>query len=212
MRKSRPGTQRKRVEILRAAATVFRRRGYHGASTGQIARALKMAKGNLYYYFRNKEEILYVCHDYSLGVILKELRAVEQSPLPPDRQLHRLIVSFVHLFIDVLHGTAWTLEVEALSPPLLRKIIAKRDRIDKGFRRILTNGMRSGVFVERDPKLLSFVIFGAINWIPRWYDPAGRATSHEIAQVFADCLVAGVQNADHLSLAAAGPRSRRRAG
>ena len=187
-------TERKRVEILRAAATVFRRRGYHGASIGQIARALKMAKGNLYYYFRNKEEILYVCHDYSLDVILKELKAVEASTLPPDRQMHRLIVSFVHLFIDVLHGTAWTLEVEALSPPLLKKVIAKRDRIDKGFRRILTAGMRIGAFAQRDPKLVAFVIFGAINWIPRWYDPAGPATSHEIAHVFADCLVAGLQN------------------
>jgi AcrR family transcriptional regulator len=153
-----------------------------------------MAKGNLYYYFRNKEEILYVCHDYSLDVILKELKTVEASTLPPDRQMHRLIVSFVHLFIDVLHGTAWTLEVEALSSPLLKKVIAKRDRIDKGFRRILTAGMREGVFANRDPKLVAFVIFGAINWIPRWYDPAGPATSHEIAHVFADCLVAGLQN------------------
>jgi AcrR family transcriptional regulator len=209
-RKARPRTLRKRIEILRAAATVFRRRGYHGASIGQIARALKMAKGNLYYYFRNKEEILFVCHDYSLGLILKELKAVEQSTLPPDRQMHRLIVSFVHLFIDVLHGTAWTLEVEALSPPLLKKIIAKRDRIDKGFRRILTTGMRTGVFAERDPKLVSFVIFGAINWIPRWYDPGGGATSHDIAGVFADTLVAGLQNADRMALVA-GPRARRRA-
>ena len=195
-------TERKRVEILRAAATVFRRRGYHGASIGQIARALKMAKGNLYYYFRNKEEILYVCHDYSLDVILKELKAVEASTLPPDRQMHRLIVSFVHLFIDVLHGTAWTLEVEALSPPLLKKVIAKRDRIDKGFRRILTAGMRTGVFAQRDPKLVAFVIFGAINWIPRWYDPAGPATSHEIAHVFADCLVAGLQNEEQMAFGA----------
>jgi AcrR family transcriptional regulator len=209
-RRSRPGTVRKRIEILRAAATVFRRRGYHGASIDQIARALNMGKGHLYYYFRNKEEILYVCHDYSLGLILKELKAVEQSTLAPDRQIHRLIVSFVHLFIDVLHGTAWTLEVEALSPPLLKKVIAKRDRIDKGFRRILTAGMRAGAFADRDPKLTSFVIFGAINWIPRWYDPAGHATSHEIAQVFADTLVAGLQNADSAALAVAA-RARRRA-
>jgi AcrR family transcriptional regulator len=209
-RQSRPGTVRKRIEILRAAATVFRRRGYHGASIGQIARALKMAKGHLYYYFRNKEEILYVCHDYSLGLILKELKTVEGSGLLPDRQIHRLIVSFVHLFIDVLHGTAWTLEVEALSPPLLKKVITKRDRIDKGFRRILMAGMRAGVFADRDPKLVSFVIFGAINWIPRWYDPAGRATSHEIAHVFADTLVAGLQNADSMPLGAV-PRTRRRA-
>ena len=194
MRQHRPGTLRKRVEILRAAAAVFRRRGYHGASIDQIASALKMAKGNLYYYFRNKEEILYVCHDYSLGLILKELKTVEQSTLPPDRQIHRLIVSFVHLFINVLHGTAWTLEVEALSPPFLKKVITKRDRIDKGFRKILTDGMKAGVFVRRDPKLVAFVILGSINWIPRWYDPAGHATSYEIANAFADYLVDGLQS------------------
>ena len=192
--RSHPRSERKRIEILRAAAGIFRRRGYHGASVDQIANALNMAPGNLYYYFRNKEEILYVCHDYSLGLILKELEDVEASDLPPDRQIHRLIVSFVHLFIDVLHGTAWTLEVEALSPALLKRIVARRDRIDKGFRTIISAGMRSGIFAERDPKLASFVIFGAINWIPRWYDPAGRATSDEIAQVFADYLVAGLQN------------------
>jgi len=205
-----PRGERKRIEILRAAAAVFRRRGYHGASVDQIARALNMAPGNLYYYFRNKEEILYVCHDYSLGLILNELKEVEQSQLTPDRQIHRLIVAFVHLFIDVLHGTAWTLEVEALSPPLLKKVIAKRDRIDNAFRAILTEGMRSGLFARRDPKLAAFVIFGAINWIPRWYDPAGRATSHEIAQAFADYLVAGLQNTNRMTLASvAGGRAGR---
>ena len=194
----KPGmrSERKRIEILRAAAGIFRRRGYHGASVDQIADALNMAPGNLYYYFRNKEEILYVCHDYSLGLILKELEDVEASDLPPDRQIHRLIVSFVHLFIDVLHGTAWTIEVDALSPPLLKKVIAKRDQIDRGFRRVLVAGMASGVFPERDPKLLSFAILGALNWIPRWYDAAGENTSHQIAQAFADYLVAGLQHRD----------------
>ena len=204
MDRARPRTARKRIEILRAAAAVFRRRGYHGASVDQIASALNMAPGNLYYYFRNKEEILYACHDYSLGLILKELKDVEESDLPPDRQMHRLIVAFVHLFIDVLHGTAWTLEVEALSPPLLKKVIVKRDRIDKGFRKIINDGVKSGVFARRDAKLVSFVIFGAINWIPRWYDPAGRATSHEIAQAFADYLVAGLRNSARATFAEAG--------
>jgi AcrR family transcriptional regulator len=211
MERDRPRSERKRIEILRAAAAIFRRRGYHGASVDQIASALNMAPGNLYYYFRNKEEILYVCHDYSLGLILKEIKDVERSDLPPDRQIHRLIVAFVHLFIDVLHGTAWTLEVESLSPALLKKVIAKRDRIDKGFRKIITEGMRSGLFAARDPKLVSFVIFGAINWIPRWYDPAGRATSHHIAQVFADYLVAGLQQSNRMTLAAIGSGRARRA-
>ena len=210
--------ERKRIEILRAAAGVFRRRGYHGASVEQIAGALNMAPGNLYYYFRNKEEILYVCHDYSLDLIVAELKAVTQSGLPPERQVHQLIVAFVHLFIDVLHGTAWTLEVEALSPALFRKVVAKRDRVDRGFRKILSQGMSGGAFAKRDPKLVSFVIFGAINWIPRWYDPAGGATSHEIAKAFADYLVAGLGNRPRAvraaippSLPVSAPAPRRRA-
>ena len=46
-----------RVDILKSAARAFRKLGYHGATVEQIAAALHMKKGNLYYYFRNKEEI-----------------------------------------------------------------------------------------------------------------------------------------------------------
>jgi len=189
---SLPKGTRMRLEILRAAAAAFRRRGYHGASVDQIARALHMTKGNLYYYFKNKEDILYVCHDYALDQILRELRTVERSGLPPDEKLRRLISTFVHMFIDVLHASAWTLEVEALSPPLLKKIIAKRDRIDRAFRQILAAGASTGVLRVRDAKLQTFAILGAINWIPRWYDSKGPATSDDIARVFAGYLVDGL--------------------
>ena len=67
------------MEILRSAAAAFRRRGYHGASVDQIARALHMTKGNLYYYFESKEEILYFCHDYSLDILLDLLRRTERG-------------------------------------------------------------------------------------------------------------------------------------
>ena len=192
MKHPHPPSARRRAEILKSAAAAFRHSGYHGASVDQIASALNMTKGNLYYYFKNKEEILYVCHDYSLDLVLKQLKDVERSQSSPDQKLHQLVRSFVHLFIDVLPGTVWTLDLEALSPPLLKKIIAKRDRFDRGVRRILKQGMDQGVFAPGNPKLLTFAIMGAINWIPRWFDPAGTAKSDEIAQVFADYLVTGL--------------------
>ena len=57
-------SQSTRVQILQSAATAFRKFGYHGATVEQIAASLRMKKGNLYYYFRNKEEILFACHQY----------------------------------------------------------------------------------------------------------------------------------------------------
>jgi len=190
---ARARTLERRVEILQSAAAAFRRRGYHGASMGEIARALHMTKGSLYYYFENKEEILFFCHDYSLDVLLEVLERVERSGGTPAARLRSLVESFVHHILDDLRGTAMTLDFQELSPPLLRRVIAKRDRFDKGVRRLLQEGMDAGAFAPGDPKLLTFAILGAVNWIPRWFDPGGPAGSEQIGRVFANYLVAGLE-------------------
>ena len=182
-----------RVEILKSAAAAFRRLGYHGATVEQIAAALHMKKGNLYYYFHNKEEILFACHQYSLERLLGLLDEIEHSGLTPEEQMRRLIDSFVHTILDELHGTALFLDLEALSPAHLKTIIVGRDRFDRGMRKVLEEGIRTGVFRQTDAKLLSFAILGAVNWIPRWYNPDGPASSQEIADRFADYLIAGLR-------------------
>ena len=182
-----------RVQILKSAAAAFRRVGYHGATVEQIAAALHMKKGNLYYYFRNKEEILFACHQYSLDRLLELLAEVEQSGLPADEKLRRLIVAFVHTILDELHDTALFLDLEALSPAHLKAVIVRRDRFDRGIRQVLEEGMATGAFAPDDPKLTSFAVLGAVNWIPRWFNPKGPASSQEIADAFADFLIAGMR-------------------
>ena len=102
-KRRRPGAARRgpprdinaatRVEILKSAAAAFRRLGYHGATVEQIAAALHMKKGNLYYYFRNKEEILFACHQYSLDRLLEaarrgraQRRRARREAAAPDRR------------------------------------------------------------------------------------------------------------------------------
>jgi len=186
----------RRIEILKSAAAAFRRRGYHGASVDEIASALEMTKGNLYYYFRNKEEILFACHDYSLDVLLALMTEVEADSSRPDEKLRRLILAFIHMMLDELQGTALTLDLQALSPPLLKRIIAKRDRFDRGMRDIVQHGMDQGLFRPGDPKMIGFAMMGAVNWITKWFDPAGPMTSEEIGQRFADYLVGGLLKSD----------------
>lgn len=183
----------RKIEILRSAVAAFRRRGFHGASMDEIARALGMQKGNLYYYFKSKEAILFLCHDYSLDILLQRLSEVERENAPPSVKLRQLIVAFVHMILDDLHGTALTMDLQALSPVHLTRVVAKRDRFDRGVRALIREGIRSGVFREGDPKLYAFAILGAANWITRWYDPKGAAGSNEIADAFADFLVGGLR-------------------
>lgn len=181
-----------RLEILKSAASAFRRRGYYGASVDEIASALHMTKGNLYYYFRDKEDILFACHEYALDLLLKMLQKVEDSSHPPQEKLRRVIVSFVHMMIDELRGTALTMDVQALSTSRRKSVIAKRDRFDRGIRRIIGEGIKKEIFRPVDPKLATFAILGSLNWIPYWFDPRGEASSVEISEEFAEHLIKGL--------------------
>ena len=182
-----------RVDILKSAAKAFRKLGYHGATVEEIAAALHMKKGNLYYYFKNKEEILFACHQYSLDQLTQILEGVQRGTASADQKLRQLIVAFVHTILDDLHGTALLLDLEALTPAHLKAVIARRDRFERGVREVLEEGMAAGTFAQGDPKLLAFALFGAVNWIPRWFKPQGPSTSQEIADRFADYLISGLR-------------------
>jgi AcrR family transcriptional regulator len=182
-----------RIEILKSAAAAFRKLGYHGATVEQIAAALHMKKGNLYYYFKNKEEILFACHEYSHDRLQELLDDAVRSTAPAEAKLRRLITGAVHVILDELHGTALLLDLEALSPAHLKAVIHRRDRFDRGMRLIIEEGMATGVFASGDPKLLGFAMLGALNWISRWFNPRGPSSSDEIATRFADYLIGGLR-------------------
>ena len=188
-----PASSDRRIEILKSAAAAFRRRGYHGASVDEIASALEMTKGNLYYYFKNKEEILFACHEYSNDKLLSLMAEVEAESSSPETKLRRLVLALIHLILDDLHGTALTLDPEALSPPLFKRITAKRDDFDHGIRAIIQLGIDQGTFRPGDPKMIEFAMMGAVNWIAKWFDPAGAMTSDQIGDAFADYLVGGLK-------------------
>ncbi len=183
----------RRLDILKSAAAAFRRRGYHGASVNEIASALAMTKGNLYYYFRNKEEILLACHDYSLDVLLALLQHVQTDTSAPDVTLRALVRALVPLILDELQGAALTLDPRALSPPLRRRVIARRDLFDGGLRAIIQNGMDQGVFAAGNATMVGCAVLGAVHGTSTWFDPAGAMTPDQIGCTLADYLIGGLR-------------------
>jgi len=184
-----------RIDILKSASAAFRKLGYHGATVEQIATALHMNKGNLYYYFKSKEEILFACHEYSHDRLQELLEQTCRGTAPPEAKLRRLIHAAVHVILDELHGTALLVDLEALTPAHRRAVIERRDKFDHGMRMIIEEGITTGVFKTANPKLIGFAMLGAINWIAKWFNPNGPSTSDEIANRFADYLIAGLRPA-----------------
>src|SRR5690349_196614 len=80
-----------RGAILRAAAGVFRDRGFADTGMREIAAAADISPGNLYYYFRSKADILYFCQDHSVGRMLETTAALARAGLAPGERLRRVI-------------------------------------------------------------------------------------------------------------------------
>lgn len=182
----RPRYDLRRDEILDIAVGAFRRRGFAGTSMQDIGRALERTKGSLYYYFPDKEEILFQCHDRALDRILRMAAEVRRASRDPAERLRGLIEGHVALMVHEFHGTALALELSALGGRRRGSVVRRRDAYERILRDVIRAGVQSGALRSVDPKLASFAILGSINWIARWYRPRGGADAGAIGSAFAD--------------------------
>ena len=182
-----------RARILAEAARIFNRRGYHGTSLDDVARALGVTKAALYYHVRRKEELLFQCHQVLIEIALEGLRRAREHASSADEQLRLALAHYIEGIMDQLRGSIVLVEDGALTPAHQRQVIAGRDEYERQLREIIARGVRDGVFVPCDPKLVGFALLGAGNWIPKWYSPAGSRAPKEIAEAFSSYLVRGLQ-------------------
>jgi AcrR family transcriptional regulator len=182
----------RRLEIVRAAARTFRRCGFAAAGMREIAAEADLSPGNLYHYFKGKHEILYFCQDRSLDVMIEALERARLSARPATEQLRDVIQAHVLCLLDELEGSAAHLEVDALPARLRERIVRKRDRYERGIRRLVAAGVRGGDLVPCDPKLVTRAILGALNWTARWFRREGPRSASALADGLADYLVRGL--------------------
>src|SRR5687767_7849894 len=107
--RERPGGLTK-AWIIVESARVFNLRGYFGTTLDDIARALRVTKAALYYYFETKEEILYECHNTGLDIALQGVNEALSRSSMPDEQLRIAISYFVQTVTDRLKGAVVLLE------------------------------------------------------------------------------------------------------
>jgi AcrR family transcriptional regulator len=183
----------RRVAIMRAAAQVFRARGFAAAGMRDIASAADLSPGNLYHYFRGKNELLFFCQDQSLDRMLAALARARRERRPLAPRLHALAASHVLCLLDEVEGSAAHLEVDALPARLRARIVAKRDRYERGIRALVADGIRRRQLRAADATIATRAFLGALNWTAHWFRPDGPQSPQQVADAVADYAVGGLR-------------------
>jgi AcrR family transcriptional regulator len=188
--------QERQRAILRAAAAVFREKGFEAAGMRDIAEAAGLSAANLYYYYGSKDELLYTCQDQALERMLDAVRGartVRSGARPVAERLRGVIEAQLRCMLEELEGGAAHLAVDALPPRLRARIVDKRDRYERALRALVAEGVRAGEFAPCDPTLVTRAMLGALNWTAQWYRQGGRTPLDALCAGFSDYLVRGLR-------------------
>ncbi|MGE5590298.1 MAG: TetR/AcrR family transcriptional regulator [Bacillota bacterium] len=180
-------------EIMASAVRLFREKGYHGTSMQDIADAVGLQKGSLYYYITSKEELLVKIFDDAVNTLVTDLEKVALQPVSARTKLERAVFAHLETVARRLGElTIFTRETHALSPEQRQVVRQSRRRYTGLLERILSEGVAAGEFRDVDVRLTALAIFGLCNSIYQWYSPEGRSKPEEIASHFAAIVLEGV--------------------
>lgn len=180
-------------EILEAAAQIIREKGFHATSMQDIAQAVDLRKASLYHHFDRKQEILVELLDKALDILIEQIEAVVERPVPPNEKLRLALRAYLNCLVENIDlASVLLLEHRSLEPSLRERHIPRRDRYEELWRGIIEEGVSQGIFSCDDPHLAVKVVLGVTNWTIMWYQESGPLSATDVADQTADLLLNGL--------------------
>jgi AcrR family transcriptional regulator len=164
-------THRRSGEIIEAAAQIFAQRGYHGATTQDIADVLQIRQASLYYYFPSKEVALELVCMRGVEGFYETEKAIAEGPGTATERLSGLVRAHISPLLDRSNFVKVFLTQRQFLPAHSRRKVGKVSRgIEQIFEAILKEGQRNGEFrPDLDPRLVTLSMLSILNGCAAWY-------------------------------------------
>src|SRR5208282_5978486 len=181
----RHASQRRRApQIIEAAARVFAERGFHGATTQDIADVLGIKQASLYYYFSSKEAGLELVCLRGVEGFFEAAKAIAARPEGARKRLALLINSHLSPLVDRADFVKVFLNERQHLPTESRRRIGRWSRgLERFFEEVIKEGIAKGEFrAALDPRMATLAILGMCNAVSSWQ----RNENVDVAQISAE--------------------------
>ena len=181
----------RRLEILRGAATAFAEEGYHQTSVNNLAERLNVSKPVLYYYAKNKDDLLFQCGGIARRELTEAIRAAEAAKLSGAGRLRRFFSAYTGIMCGAFGRCLALVDHRALALDSRAKDIDSRRDMEAAVRQMIVAGQSDGSIGPCDATLAARALFGAFNGIPRWFRPEGALDASDVAEAYLDIFMMG---------------------
>ena len=189
-------TGHRRQEILRWATECFDRMGYANTTLDDIARAVGIKREGIYYYFKNRAQILLEIIEPQSVALVDGITAIVANPkMEPHAKFKAAIRNHLERFDrHCLEMTVSTREGRYDGEPEIHDKMADIWNVyETKWAQLIAEGQKQGSFrAIGDPKMLAFGVLGACNWLARWYDPRKPVTIDELIETYSELLSGGL--------------------
>jgi AcrR family transcriptional regulator len=202
-RRPRKTTQIKRDHLLARAAALFAEKGYEATSLRDVSHAVGVSLAGLYHYFTSKEDLLYQVQYRTFASLLEAQQEVAALPGTAEDRFRRLVIGHLDFFASHPNELkACTYELESLKGDLYLTVEALRRRYYRLFTMVvseLKHGAVDGARETRESRHATLFVFGVLNWIFMWYDPARHGPVERIGEEMLDLLLNGLSRPNRAS-------------
>ena len=159
-------------EVYRKAAKLFREQGYLRTTMNDIARELKIQKGSLYYYIKDKESLLFEILDRTTDILLNSVEHLPIDQLSSQEKLDYLIhVHFTNVLNNKNELPLLIYETNNLQPKQQNSILKKRKDYEEVFLEIIREGSADKTFLGHIQHFVAFFLLGGVFWFFQWFSP-----------------------------------------
>jgi AcrR family transcriptional regulator len=188
--------QQQRNRVLKAAAHCFNQKGYSGTSLKNVADMLGLTDPALYYYVKNKEELVYLCYVRAADVGREAMeRAVGEGGCGLE-QVQRYLRYHIEIMVGGRGPIAILSEIPSLQPDHRKEVLELSRRHSLKFEEMLQHGISDGSINDCDVRMTGNAIMGSINWIPKWFH-GDAAIAEKIIAEFPTVFARGLETKTH---------------
>ena len=193
------GYEEKRMNILRRAALAFAEDGYHQTTMISLAVRLGVSKPVLYYYAKNKDDLLLQCCLLARDELEMAMKQANKTSLSGMGKLRRFFTTYANVMAGDFGRCYVLVDIRTLDASTRAKESAGRRGLERAVWCMIKEGQEDGSLRACDPVLTARALFGAFNGIPRWFSPAGSLTPGDIADAYIDLFIVGMSRAPSAS-------------